>query len=242
MDRFLVATKDWEGARAVLGPEESHHCVRVLRKIAGDRIEVFDGAGRRGRGVITDLEEGAVTVLLEEEEKAERKGPSLVLAISVTKGKTMELIIQKAVELGVDRIQPLLTENMAVRFSGEARRAKKEKWNRVAIAACKQCGQNFIPEGCSAVPFEDYLESQEGGARLLASLDGSARPLRREIAALAPEVGSVELFIGPEGDFSPSETRGALASGLRPVSFGPLVFRVETAVIYGLSVLTYELR
>ncbi|MDG2488377.1 MAG: RsmE family RNA methyltransferase [Roseibacillus sp.] len=242
MDRFFVAEEAWGRSRALLNPEESHHCVRVMRKSPGDEIEIFDGAGRWARGAITEGNEREVTVLLEEEGKVQRKGPSLFLAIAVTKGKVMDLIIQKAVELGVDRIQPLLTENMAVRLSGKNLEGKQEKWSRVAMAACKQCGQNLVPEVCPAVAFEDAVESRGEGVRFLASLDDRARPLRSEIEELPVKVGSVELFIGPEGDFSPPETERAIGSGVRPVSFGSLVLRVETAVIYGLSVLGYELR
>ena len=112
----------------------------------------------------------------------------------------------------------------------------------MAIEACKQCGQNIVPEVCSVAAFEDVLEPRDEGVRLLASLDERAQPLRCEMGKLPAKPGSVELFIGPEGDFSPSETDRAIGSGLRPVSFGSRVLRVETAVIYGLSVLGYELR
>ena len=242
MDRFFVAEGGWGHSKAVLSLEESHHCVRVMRKSAGDKIEVFDGAGRWARGVIAEGSDREVTVLVEEEGNVQGKKPSLLMAIAVTKGKTMELVIQKAVELGVDRIQPLLTENVAVHWSGEILRGKQEKWRRVAMEACKQCGQNIVPEVCSVAAFEDVLEPRDEGVRLLASLDERAQPLRCEMGKLPAKPGSVELFIGPEGDFSPSETDRAIGSGLRPVSFGSRVLRVETAVIYGLSVLGYELR
>ena len=241
MDRFFVAKGSWGHSEALLSVEESHHCLRVMRKTAGDRIEVFDGGGRWARGVIAEGNDREVTVRIEEEGTTQGKKPSLLMAIAVAKGKTMELVIQKAVELGVDRIQPLLTENMAIHWSGEILKGKQEKWRRVAMEACKQCGQNIVPEVCPVVAFGDVLEASCEGARLLASLDQRARPLRCEMEELPAELCSIELFIGPEGDFSPSETERAITSGLRPVSFGSRVLRVETAVIYGLSVLGYEL-
>ena len=241
MDRFFVAKGSWGHSEALLSVEESHHCLRVMRKTAGDRIEVFDGGGRWARGVIAEGNVREVTVRIEEEGTTQGKKPSLLMAIAVAKGKTMELVIQKAVELGVDRIQPLLTENMAIHWSGEILKGKQEKWRRVAMEACKQCGQNIVPEVCPVVAFGDVLEASCEGARLLASLDQRARPLRCEMEELPAELCSIELFIGPEGDFSPSETERAITSGLRPVSFGSRVLRVETAVIYGLSVLGYEL-
>ena len=154
MDRFFVAEGGWGHSKAVLSLEESHHCVRVMRKSAGDKIEVFDGAGRWARGVIAEGSDREVTVLVEEEGNVQGKKPSLLMAIAVTKGKTMELVIQKAVELGVDRIQPLLTENVAVHWSEEVLKGKQEKWRRVAMEACKQCGQNIVPEVCSVAAFE----------------------------------------------------------------------------------------
>ena len=241
MDRFFVAKGSWGHSEALLSVEESHHCLRVMRKTAGDRIEVFDGGGRWARGVIAEGNDREVTVRIEEEGTTQGKKPSLLMAIAVAKGKTMELVIQKAVELGVDRIQPLLTENMAIHWSGEILKGKQEKWRRVAMEACKQCGQNIVPEVCPVVAFGDVLEASCEGARFLASLDQRARPLRCEMEELPAELCSIELFIGPEGDFSPSETERAITSGLRPVSFGSRVLRVETAVIYGLSVLGYEL-
>ncbi len=241
MDRFFVAKGSWGHSEALLSVEESHHCLRVMRKTAGDRIEVFDGGGRWARGVIAEGNDREVTVRIEEEGTTQGKKPSLLMAIAVAKGKTMELVIQKAVELGVDRIQPLLTENMAIHWSGEILKGKQEKWRRVAMEACKQCGQNIVPEVCPVVDFGDILEASGEGARFLASLDQRARPLRCEMEELPAELCSIELFIGPEGDFSPSETERAITSGLRPVSFGSRVLRVETAVIYGLSVLGYEL-
>ena len=242
MDRFLVATEHWRDTRAVLSSEESHHCLRVMRKKPGDRIEIFDGIGRWGRGVISGNGDKEVDVAVDEQEHVQRKAPSLFLSIAVTKGKVMELIIQKAVELGIDRIQPLLTDNVSVRVSEKILFSKVEKWRRVAVAACKQSGQNFVPEVCPAVNLGHYLSSEGRGIRLLASLDESARPLRCEIGKLSLDDEAVELFIGPEGDFSLRETRLAINAGLHPVSFGSLVLRVETAVIYGLSVLAYELR
>ncbi|MBB81026.1 MAG: hypothetical protein CMN02_08555 [Roseibacillus sp.] len=241
MDRFFVAKASWVNSKVLLSLEESHHCVRVMRKSAGDRIEVFDGAGRWARGVIAEGSDREVTVMIEEEGTTQKKKPSLLMAIAVAKGKTMELVIQKSVELGVDRIQPLLTENMAIHWSGEVLKGKQEKWRRVAMEACKQCGQNIVPEVCPVVAFEDGLEAGGEEVRFLASLDQRARPLRCEVEELPADLHSVELFIGPEGDFSPSETEQAIRSGLRPVSFGSRVLRVETAVIYGLSVLGYEL-
>ena len=139
MDRFFVAEGSWGHSKAVLSIEESHHCVRVMRKSAGDKIEVFDGAGRWARGVIAEGSDREVTVLVEEEGKEQEKKPSLLMAIAVTKGKTMELVIQKAVELGVDRIQPLLTENVAVHWSGEILKGRQENgggwpWRRASSA------------------------------------------------------------------------------------------------------------
>ena len=242
MDRFFVGAEDWNEDRALLGREESHHCLRVMRKRTADKVEIFDGAGRWGRGVIADESDGLVAVMVEEEGRDRRAGPGIGLVVAIPKGKMMELVVQKAVELGVDQIQPLVTEHTVVRLEDESGAGKREKWQRVALEACKQCGRNFVPEVRAVASLEKVLGDRGGRAGLLASLRDDAVSLKKVLGGLPAELEGVDLLIGPEGDFSAAETESAVAGGFQLVSFGPLVLRVETAVMYGLSALGYELR
>ena len=163
--------------------------------------------------------------------------PVITLAQAIPKGKNMDLIVQKAVELGVATIQPLVTRYTIVQ-PGDG---KSAKWRRNALEACKQCGQDTLPEIPEPAAFADWLPTQAAtpGLKLIASLAPGARPLR-EILKNHPDTRVVTLLIGPEGDFSAEETASALAAGFLPVSLGDIVLRVETATLFCLSVLRYE--
>jgi len=242
MDRFFVSAEDWDESRAVLGHGESHHCLRVMRKRMGDKVEIFDGVGRWGRGVIADESGSSVVVMVGEEGRDRRGCPEIGLVVAIPKGKMMDLVVQKAVELGVDQIQPLVTEHTVVRLEDGSGADKREKWQRVALEACKQCGRNFVPEVRTVASLEEVLRDRDGRVGMLASLSEGAVPLKEVLGGLPEELKGVDLLVGPEGDFSVGETESAVAGGFQLVSFGPLTLRVETAVMYGLSALGYELR
>jgi 16S rRNA (uracil1498-N3)-methyltransferase len=243
LDRFFAPAEKWQATEVLLTGDEAHHCSRVMRKRTGDKVEVFDGAGRCGRGIIAEDSGGVVRVELAETRKRAARLPAITLAVGIPKGKTMELIVQKAVELGVGAIQPLVTEHTVVRVDGAEAARKAGKWQRVALEACKQCGQNVLPEVAAPCSLQKWLSGRERGRPgLMASLAESAVSFREGIGRLPVDRAELDLLIGPEGDFSMPETKAALAAGFVPVTLGAIVLRVETAVLYGLSVLDYELR
>jgi 16S rRNA (uracil1498-N3)-methyltransferase len=149
----------------------------------------------------------------------------------------MDLIVQKAVELGVFAIQPLVTRNTVVQ-PGDG---KSLKWRRNALEACKQCGQDRLPNIADPLNFDAWLatQSEVAGLKLIASLADGALPLR-ETLRRHPGTQAATLLVGPEGDFSPQESAAAVAVGFIPVSLGEIVLRVETATIFCLSALRYE--
>jgi 16S rRNA (uracil1498-N3)-methyltransferase len=241
MDRFFASASAWQEGQVSLDQDESHHCLRVMRKQLGDEIEVFDGEGCWARGVIAESEDGVVRVEVRDEGRAEERPPLITLAVAIPKGKTMELIVQKAVELGASAIQPLMTEHTVVRVDGKEALKKREKWQRVAVEACKQCGRNVLPPVHAPATLEDWLAMRGGRAGLVASLAKGAVPMRTAIEQLPEELAELDLLIGPEGDLSLAETEAATAGGFQAVSFGEITLRMETAVMFGLSVLGYEL-
>lgn len=227
----------------VLGNEESYHCHRVLRKRVGDGIAVFDGEGRWAKGTVTKDTAEEVQITVEEEGRSREGLPTISLAVAIPKGKTMDLIVQKAVELGVQVIQPLVTEHTVVRLEDGSAARKRDKWQRIALEACKQCGRNVLPMVGASASLKDWLEGrEEGSVGLLASLRPGVVSLKEALRNLPVETKTVELLVGPEGDFSRAESEAALAAGFQAVSFGEVILRVETAVLFGLSVLGYELR
>ncbi len=157
-----------------------------------------------------------------------------VLAQAVIKAKGMEWLIQKAVELGVTEIQPLSTRRAVVKPA----EAKADKWRRIALEACKQCGRSRLPVIHEVAAFDGWVPVQEEGLKLMAALMGEARPLA-EMAADAVDSTLVKLLIGPEGDFSVEEIQLGVRTGWVPVSLGSAVLRSETAAIYGLSALRF---
>ena len=168
-------------------------------------------------------------------------------AQAIPKGKNMELIVEKATELGAAGIIPLLSERTVVSLKPDEATKKQEKWQRTAIGACKQCGQNWLPEVALPQSISAFLTHPPKADFLaIASLEADTKSIKDAIAEAAEKQGSLPtsaiVLIGPEGDFSLSETTQALAAGFRPLTLGPIVLRTETAAIYTLSVLSHELQ
>ncbi len=237
MPRFYLPPDAWEGDAALTG-DEAKHLARVLRLRAGDRVVVFDGKGRRADAVVRDIFRDRVSLEIGALLPSAPPRPRIVLAQAIPKGKTMDTIVQKAVELGVAAIQPLVTRNTVVVAGDE----KSDKWRRTALEACKQCGQDSLPEIGPPLAFDAWVAKQAGfpGLKIVASLAAGSLPMRQVIRA-QPVPSEVVFMVGPEGDFTSQETEHALASGFIPVSLGGIVLRVETAALFGLAALTYEI-
>ncbi len=239
MPRFFLPPDAWAG-RARLEGEEARHCARVMRARPGDRITVFDGEGRRAEAEVTAVSARAVELDLGESRLSTPRGPSIGIVVAVLKGKAMDWLVQKAVELGADSIETVVTARAVVR-PGEG---KEEKWQRVALEACKQCGRDRVPHIPPPRPLEDWLAEEAvdpgrqdiAGSVLVASLSGAPEPLPRVLDELG-ERRRMRILIGPEGDFTAGEDRLCRESGCRPVSLGDEVLRAETAGIFAISAL-----
>jgi len=240
MPRFLLPPEAWGAETAVLTGEEAKHASQVLRVRRGDKVTVFDGEGRSANAEVLDVSRHELRLRLGEQRQREVSKPTMVLAQAVTKGKTMDLIVQKAVELGVSRIQPLLTRHAVVQLDDEDAEKKASKWQRVALEACKQCGQDRVPRVDAPVDFRPWLANSGSGLRLIASLAEGAQPLKKILREREEAPDEVVLLVGPEGDFSAIETREALAAGFLPVSLGDIVLRAETAAFFVLAAVRYE--
>ena len=236
MPRFLLPAAAWLDAPALTG-DEARHLSQVLRIKPGAAITVFDGCGNRASAEVLTVTRDHVALRLDAAQTTPVTRPAITLAQAIPKGKNMDLIVQKAVELGIAAIQPLVTRHTVV-HPGDG---KSDKWRRIALEACKQCGQDTLPAIAEPLPFEQWLGSltDTSGLHLIASLAPGARALR-EVLHAHPGTAAATLLVGPEGDFSPRETTAALAAGFLPVSLGPIVLRVETATLFCLSALRYE--
>ncbi|MBX3697859.1 MAG: 16S rRNA (uracil(1498)-N(3))-methyltransferase [Dokdonella sp.] len=224
------------GAEILLPAQAGEHLARVLRLERGHPIVLFNGNGRDYRAEISQLAKRAVSArVLDDGEAVSRESPlRLTLAQGVARGEKMDLILQKATELGVARIVPVAMERSVVRFAGDERADRRlAHWQAVAAAACEQCGRNRLPAIDAPMDLLAALAIAEASAdlRLLLSPQGED-----SLATAAPSAG-VALLVGPEGGFEEREVDAALRHGFRAVRFGPRVLRTETAAVAAITAL-----
>jgi 16S rRNA (uracil1498-N3)-methyltransferase len=235
MPHFYLPPAAWTETPFLEG-DEAKHLAQVLRIQPDKWITVFDGLGNRAEAKVLSVSKQRVDLMLDLAESRETPLPEITLAQAIPKGKNMDWIVQKAVELGVSKIQPLITRH-TIASPGDN---KAEKWRRTALEACKQCGQDTIPIIEDPLTFAEWIaKPRETELQLIASLADNPQNFR-EILQSHPDLQSVTITIGPEGDFSPEETESALSAGFIPVSLGELVLRVETATILCLSAIRFQ--
>jgi len=248
MHRCFVNPADWDEHALHLSPEEAHHLLDVLRAVPGDLVTVMDGQGREAKARLATVGTGrgaARRVVLDLVEKARTVQPAVRLTLmqALPKGQRMDWIVEKATELGVSEILPVTTEHVVTHLREEQKEARRERWQRIAQSAAKQCRTSWIPEVRPVCGFPEALAiCAKVDLFLVGALTPEARPLRTVLAEAAKRgwPRSLALLIGPEGDLSPAELAEAGGAGAVPVSFGSLVLRVDTAALFGLSVLVSE--
>lgn len=235
MPRAYLPPSSWTETPFLEG-DEAKHLSQVLRIQPGAALTVFDGLGNHAQARVLSVSKQRVDLMLELAESAPTSLPDITLVQAIPKGKNMDWIVQKAVELGVSRIQPLVTRHTIVSPGGD----KAEKWRRTALEACKQCGQFTIPIIEDPLPFAEWLANRPSAdLEVIASLADNPRNFRETLKS-HPDLESITLAIGPEGDFSPEEMTAALAAGFVPVTLGDLVLRVETATMFCLSAIRFH--
>lgn len=238
MPRIHSALPLQAGAALAL-PEGAARHVQVLRLQPGDALTLFNGDGGEWDARITQMGRNHVNVQVGSHHTTEREAPRQVhLALGMPANERMDWLVEKAAELGVASIQPLLTERTVLRLTGERAEKKRAHWQAVAVAACEQCGRNRVPQVHAPVTLNDWAKALKAAPaetlRLLLSLRESTPPLHTAAAA-----GGTVLFLsGPEGGLSPAEEDAALASGFAPVTLGSRVLRAETAPLAALAALT----
>ncbi|HVN44899.1 MAG TPA: 16S rRNA (uracil(1498)-N(3))-methyltransferase [Steroidobacteraceae bacterium] len=225
------------GASVTLPASAAGHLTRVLRLKAGAAVTVFNGRGGEYAATITRLRGSAVTLTVGEHVPIERESPfPLTLAQGVSRGERMDLVVQKATELGVSRLVPVLTERSVVRLDEEQSDRKSSHWRAIVIGACEQCGRNRLPEVALPARLHEFLRQPAGDAvRLLLSATAT-----RRIEDVARPAKGAMVLIGPEGGLSEAEQEQALTAGFTAVNLGPRVLRTETAAIAALALLQRE--
>jgi len=235
---FIFPAAEVRESKIILDGRESHHLVRVLRAKLGSEIELLDGKGRRYLGELSLLDAKAAQVTIKDITVATRPNRQVRLVQSIPKGKTMDLILKMATEIGVSSIQPLFTDQGEVQIKGDRLESKVGKWETTMIEACKQCGLPYLPELGWPQQIKDWLGASTAGdasLRIVASLEDGSQPLHSLLKA-TQSLGTIEVAVGPEGDFTPEEYASLRAHGFQPVRLGANVLRSETAAAYILSV------
>jgi 16S rRNA (uracil1498-N3)-methyltransferase len=224
------------GARVILTGSAARHVTRVLRLRPGQALTLFNGRGGEYAATIEALHGERVAVAVGESRPIERESPlALTLAQGVSRGERMDLIVQKATELGASRIVPLLTERSVVRLSASQAARKLEHWRAIAVAACEQSGRNRLPELAQPLGLADFVGTRTADARLLLSPGAATR-----IADILRPAGALTVLIGPEGGLTEAEQQAAVGADFLPVRLGPRVLRTETAAIAALALLQRE--
>lgn len=256
MHRFYIPAEEWNPDALILRQSEAHHARDVLRMKRGDRAVLFNGRGREITAEIVGLAKDEIRFRKLHESETLPLRCRITLGQAIPKGKNMDLIAQKAVEIGAAEVAPLISERTIVELDRKEAEQKQAKWQQIAIEAAKQCGQNWLPTVRAPQKLKDFFSSVEADARptraplqfdlrLIGSLQPDAIHLKRILSDYVEQHGdrpeSILMLVGPEGDFTPAELALAKSNGCLPITLGPIILRVETAAIYCLSVLSYEL-
>jgi len=232
--RLFVPPEQLAGsARVKLKPVQSRHLVTVLRLSSGAEIEVFDGRGGRFRALLSDdaLEIGPPL-------PGDARPVDVVLAQALAKGEKMDLVVQKAVELGASRLVPFASERAVPRLDARRGTSRAERWRRIAQEAARQSGRADVPQVDAPIGWEELFSlAQAEPDRRPLLLDPDERELR--LGAASSGVSRLLLVVGPEGGFAPEERQRAVSNGFLPVALGPFVLRTETSGLAALAVVMH---
>lgn len=220
------------GEQVTLAEDAANHVARVLRLREGAPLVLFNGMGGEFEATITSIARREVVVAVHDHRARECESPlSITLVQAVSRGERMDYTIQKAVELGVTRIVPVLSARSVVSLDEERRGRRMEHWRKIIVGACEQCGRNRLPDLLEARPLETWLKQSPAGLALV--LDHRAEHGLGELMAAR----TVTLLIGPEGGLTPEEVSAARTAGYQGLRLGPRVLRTETAAVTALSIL-----
>lgn len=218
---------------------DAHHLLHVLRAKTGDTIVVVDDENCGARMEITGVSGDALQLLLKEPLQIQSESPAEITLVScLLKSDKMDFVVQKAVELGAKGIVPLLSANCVVRYDRRKQEDRRERWQRIADEAAKQCGRGALVDVAPILDLSSYLSNRGEGA-LLFCYENETRRSVKEYLRKAEEK-QLDILIGPEGGFTPEEAKAIEESGGESVTLGPRILRAETAAIVALSIAQYE--
>ncbi|MBC9785038.1 16S rRNA (uracil(1498)-N(3))-methyltransferase [Heliobacterium chlorum] len=247
MHRFIFDPAQKFGDQAWLDGEESNHLTRVLRLKTGDEAILFDGQGNEYTARVAEITKDKVLMTGLQSTGETRESPLQVCLVqAVAKGEKMDWIVQKATELGVNRILPVLTERTIVKLDRGKAIERRDRWQKIAREATKQCRRTIIPEVIVPISWRELLTQWDRSQPLLIPWEqlrgiDLKTALRRLKPSASQGTGFLGLVIGPEGGLTEEEVKAAEEIGALPVSLGPRILRTETAGLAALAAIMYEL-
>lgn len=234
--RVYVAARLKQGVDIHLDAEQARYLGKVLRLEAGAEIVVFNGEGGEFRARVVALKGTSGQVRVETFVDSRRESPlKVTLVQGISRGERMDFTVQKAVELGVHAIVPVMTERSVVRLEGERLQRRLKHWQSIALNACQQCGRTRPPAVGPISTLEDWLQDFAASAPMTGLLLTPTASLSLDGFSEPPQ--EVALFIGPEGGLSDAEQAWLAGAGLKPLALGPRILRTETAAVAALTAL-----
>jgi len=233
--RLFVSGQLINGAEHLLEGDRARYLGRALRLRVNDEIIVFNGEGPEWTASIIAMTKSTATLRIGDSYEAGMESPLKIhLVQGVSRGERMDYVVQKATELGVKRVTPVLTEYGVVKLDEKRAAKRREHWEHIAVSACEQCGRTRLPLIDSPLPLKDWFGSKPGdvGAELILKPGAPA-----SLAEVEAPTTKVCLLIGPEGGFSETEYEDAAIAGFDAASLGPRILRTETAAVAALSAL-----
>jgi 16S rRNA (uracil1498-N3)-methyltransferase len=244
LPRFFAPALSPAEGEVTLPPDEAAHLTRVLRLGPGDMVAVFDGRGAEFRARVVGVTRGAVTLSLEEPlTPAKEPLVRLALAQAVLKGEAMDDVVRDATMMGVARIDPLLTDHVAVKARVVTAGHAVERWRRIAVASAKQCRRATVPAVADPRPLDEWLRTRTDEWTLMlvepAALEGGESDMEALAGRTRP--ASAALLVGPEGGWSAEERHRATAAGCLPISLGSLTLRADAVPVAAIAVLRFAI-
>ena len=243
MKRFYVSGESVKKDKIYVSQEELHHLKDVLRLKEGDKVTAFDGKGKEYNGYVAKVDQRQLVVKIESSRFTLAKDApyKVTLVQAVSKTPKIDLVVQKSTELGVDKIIPLSASRSIIKPDNKSANTRKDRWQRIAKEASKQCGRTTVPLVNDFLNMKDALDLAKGhDLKLFFCINKEAVKFQNVLSRFKDSVPEeIAVFIGPEGDFTEEEVLMAKASGCDLVSLGERVLRTETAGLYVLSILDY---
>ncbi|MGH7793624.1 MAG: 16S rRNA (uracil(1498)-N(3))-methyltransferase [Candidatus Binatia bacterium] len=240
MARFYLPRRNLRDNRGVLDGQELAHLRKVLRLVPGDRITVFDESGWEHEAVIRQLtaQQGEIEILRSYE--ADRESPlRLTVAVGLTKGEKMDLVVEKATELGAQTIVPFTSAFSVPKLDDKKIAERTERWGKIALSAVKQCGRTRVPEILRLREFQALVSGDWQATLKLFFWEKEQRQSLYQAHATHSNATSLFVVVGPEGGFTAQEAELAQSHGFEPVKLGPRILRAETAAVAALSLIQF---